>query len=96
MWNKALTTAGFIFIARTDLDTGIGLDRSLRVIGRPSTFYADRVGFCDKFRDRQELRHRLERLARVILIQTGDDHTLANFCKPIDGVDDRELSCREK
>jgi hypothetical protein len=33
--------------------------------------------FRDVFGDREQLRHRLERLAQIILIQPGDDDALA-------------------
>ena len=52
-------------------------DEPLRVVGRVPADHADGVGLGDVLGDRQQLRHRLERLAQVILVEPGDDHAHA-------------------
>ena len=52
-------------------------DQPLRVVGRVAADHADGVGLGDVLGDRQQLRHRLERLAQVVLVEAGDDHPLA-------------------
>src|SRR5258706_6782039 len=81
--DEAFAAAGLVFIARTDLDEGFGFDGSLRIVGRRSAFYADGVGFCDEFRDGQELRHRLDCAARIILIEGRADDAGFVFSKQI-------------
>jgi hypothetical protein len=44
------------------------------VAGRVAAHHADGVGLGDVFRNRQQLRHRLEGLAQVVLVQPGHDH----------------------
>jgi hypothetical protein len=47
------------------------------VVGRVAADDADREGLRDVFGNGQQLRHRLERAAQIILIQTGHDDALA-------------------
>ena len=49
----------------------------LGVIGRIAAHHADRQRLGDVFGDREELWHRLERLAQVVLIEPGHDDPLA-------------------
>ena len=49
----------------------------LRVVGRVAAHHADRQRLGDVLGDRQQLRHRLERLAEVVLVEAGDDDALA-------------------
>jgi hypothetical protein len=43
--------------------------------GPPHTMQIASV-FGDVFRNREQLRHRLERLAQIILVEPGHDHAL--------------------
>ena len=81
MRNEALAAAGFVFVARADFDTFFRFDGALRIVGGAAAFDADRVGFCDKFGNRKKLRHWLERLAGIILIEAGNDDALTRICK---------------
>ena len=48
-------------------------DQPLRVVGRVAAHHADGARLGDVFGDRQQLRHRLERLAEVVLVEAGHD-----------------------
>ena len=52
-------------------------DEPLRVVGGIAADHADGERLGDVFGDRQQLRHRLERLAEVVLVEPGDDDALA-------------------
>src|SRR6266545_1238878 len=52
-------------------------DEPLRMVGRVAAHHADRQRLGDVFGDRQQLRHRLEGLPEIILVEAGDDDALA-------------------
>src|SRR5690348_13777343 len=72
-----MTASGFIRALRSHQDPLTARDEPLGVIGRRAAHHADRQGLGDVLRNREQLRHRLERLAEVILVQAGDDDALA-------------------
>ena len=65
----------------------------LRVIGGIAAHHADRARLGDVLGDRQQLRHRLERLAEIILVEAGDDH--AHAARGQLGGDVRQLRIEE-
>ena len=62
---------------RANQDALAARDQPLCVIGGGAAHHADRQRLGDVLGDRQELRHRLERLAEIVLIEPGHDHALA-------------------
>jgi hypothetical protein len=71
------TTPRLVRALRADEHALTARDEPLRVIGGRAADNADGEGLRDVLRDRQELRHRLERLAEIVLVEAGDDHALA-------------------
>jgi len=51
-------------------------DQALRVVGGIAAHHADRERLGDVLGNRQQLRHRFERLAEIILVEAGDDDAL--------------------
>src|SRR5437763_15211899 len=91
MRHKTFTASRLVFVTCTNLDACLGLDRPLRVIRSAAAFDTDRVRFRNEFSNRQQLRHRLERLAGIVLIQPCYDNATAFTSKCIYGVDDLHI-----
>src|ERR1051326_2162290 len=72
-----MPAGGFVGARGTDEDAFAAGDEALRVVGGSAADHADRERLGDVLGDREQLRHRLERLAEIILVQTGDDDALA-------------------
>src|SRR5713226_8134278 len=64
---EAVAAASFVKTARADEHAVAARDEALRVIRRLTAHDADRVCLGDVFGDRQQVWHRLERPAEVIL-----------------------------
>src|SRR5207253_10398710 len=77
VWHKTLATASLVHAGGADRDALFGFENALRVVRGLAALDANRVGFGDVFGDSEQLRHRLPRLAGVVLIQSGDDHAHA-------------------
>src|SRR5512147_944686 len=52
-------------------------DLAIGAVGRLAAHDTDGERLGDELRDREQLRHRLERLALVVLVEPRDDHPLA-------------------
>ena len=74
---EAVAAARFVNAARTDQHAIAAGDEPLCVIRRVTADDADGERLGDVLGDRQQLRHRLERASKEILIQPGDDDPLA-------------------
>ena len=72
-----MAAARLVQAGRADQHAVAAGDEPLRVVGRVAADDADGERLGDVLGDRQQLRHRLERPAEVILIEPGDDHALA-------------------
>jgi len=70
-----VTAARFVHPGGADQHAVAAGDQPLRVVRRIAADDADGQRLGDVFGNREELRHRLERTAQVVLIQTRDDHT---------------------
>jgi hypothetical protein len=57
-------------------------DEALRVVGRVAAHHTDGARLGDVLGDGQQLRHRVEGLAQVILVQPGHDHAHAARGQP--------------
>ena len=74
---EAAPAARLVHPVRAEQHAVAAGDEPLRVIGRVAAHHADGVGLGDVLGDRQQLRHRLERLAQIVLVEPGDDHAHA-------------------
>jgi hypothetical protein len=63
------------------------------MVGRIAANHADGEGLGDVLGDRQQLRHRFERPAQIVLIQAGDDDPLAAIGERVTGR--REIEVEE-
>src|SRR5215216_7705288 len=70
---EARAAACLVGPLRAEQHTVAAWDEALCVVRRIAADHADSQGLGDVFRDREQLRHRLERLAEIILIQSGND-----------------------
>ena len=70
---EAAAAARLVSALRADEHALAAGDKALRVIGRGAAHHADGQGLGDVFGDGEELRHRLERLSEVVLIEPGHD-----------------------
>ena len=77
MGDEAAAAAGFVSVGRADDDARVLLDDALRVVGGLAAANADGVRLGDVLGDGEQLRHRLEGLAGVVLIEAGDDDARA-------------------
>src|SRR5439155_14661973 len=75
-WVEAVPAARFVHAARAEQDAVAARHEPLGVIRGVAAHDADRQRFRDVFRDCEELRHRLERTAEVILVEPGHDDPL--------------------
>ena len=91
MRDEALSAARLVLVARTDLDALFGFDSALRVVRRATALDADGVRLRNEFRDRQQLRHRFERPARVVLIKPGNDNAFPVRRKLVHCVDQTHI-----
>src|SRR5438105_5079087 len=73
---EAMPAARFVDAAGADEHAVGAGDEPLRVVRGVAADDADRERLGDVFRDGQELRHRLERPAQIVLIEAGHDHAL--------------------
>ena len=55
--------------------------KTMRMVGRATAFYADGVYLLDVFRDGHKCRHRTERLAEEVCIETCNDDSDAPVCQ---------------
>jgi hypothetical protein len=69
---------------RTEQHAVAARHQTLRVVGRIPADHADRQCLGDVLGNRKQLRHRLERLAEIILVEPRDDHPLATVGKLVD------------
>ena len=72
-----MAAARFVDAGRADQHAVAAGDEPLRVIRGIAADDADGERLGDVFGNRQKLRHRLERPAEVVLVQTGHDHAFA-------------------
>src|SRR3989475_12324015 len=79
VWHKTLATASLVHAGGADRDALFGFENALRAVRGLAALDANRVGFGDVFGDSEQLRHRLPRLAGVVLIQSIHDHAYAAF-----------------
>ncbi len=63
------------------------------MVGRGAADHADGERLGDVLGDRQQLRHRLERLAEIVLVEAGDDDALALIGERV--ADRRQLGIEE-
>src|SRR4029453_5667235 len=75
-WIETVPAARFVGAGRADEDALLRGDEPLGMVGRTAADHADRQRLRDVLGRRQQLRHRLERLAEVILIESGHDDAL--------------------
>src|SRR4029453_18886541 len=73
---EAAAAAGLVRSLRADEHAFAAGDEALRVVGRRATHHADRQRLRDVLSNGQELWHRFERLAKVVLIEASDDDAL--------------------
>src|ERR1051326_3080856 len=76
-------TPCFVGIHCTDEKTIRTLYKPLCAIGRRSAPNTDGQSLCDVFRDRKELRHRIEWFTSKILIKTSHDDALSAVRQPV-------------
>src|SRR5581483_10546614 len=74
---EAVAAPRFVETASADQHAVAARDEPLRVIRGIAADDANRQRLRDVFRDREELRHRLERPAQIILIEPRDDDPFA-------------------
>ena len=74
---EAMAAARFVQPRCADEHAIRARNQALGVVRRIAADDADREGLGDVLGDREQLRHRLERTAQVVLIQSGHDHALA-------------------
>src|SRR5438270_8089436 len=77
--DKAAAAARLVAVRSADDDLALDLHDALRVVGGLAAADADGVRLGDVLGDGEELRHRLEGLARVVLVESGDDDTKATL-----------------
>src|SRR5262245_55831481 len=73
---EAHAATSFVGALRSEQDAVTAWDEALRVIGWIAAHHTDRQCLGDVFRDGEELGHRFERLAEVILIESRHDDAL--------------------
>ena len=74
MRDEAAAAARFVHAASANRHTPFGCKDPLRVIGGLAAADTDSMRLGNVFGDGQQLRHRLKGLARVVLIESGDNH----------------------
>ncbi len=75
--------AGLVYVTGSYHHALFALDQALRAVCRIATTHTDGQCFCDVFSDGQQLGHRIERAAKIILIQPCNDHTLSHVSQAI-------------
>jgi len=88
---EATPASGLVFVTGPDLDAGFGFDRALRVVRRGAAFYADGVCFGDELRHAEQLGHRFERPAGVILVQPRNYHALSLSGELVNRIDESHI-----
>src|SRR5262245_37358745 len=76
---EAAATAGFVRTTSSDHDQFVAFDQALGVYGGISAADTDGQQLSDFLRDGQKARHRFERPALVVRVESGDDDTLAQI-----------------
>src|SRR6185437_11769067 len=74
---ETVAAACLVGSLRADENAFAARDQALRMVRGRTADHADGERLGDVLGDRQQLWDRLERLAEVILIEAGDNHTLA-------------------
>ena len=90
-----MTAPCFIQIFCSDDYAFMRIGRSLRSVRRVSAYHAYCQGLCNVFSDREKLRHRLEGLAAIVLVESRNDHALSGIRKlfaDVDNIRSEELS----
>src|SRR5690349_3408615 len=70
----AAAAAGLVQVGAAHDDAAGARDLAIRAIRRAAAHHADGQRLRDVLGDREQLRHGFERLARVVLVEPGDDH----------------------
>src|SRR5262249_25491949 len=74
---ETASASGLVRALSSDEHSFIARDEPLRMIRRSAADHADGQRLRDVLRNRQQLRHWIERLAQVVLVEPGDDDSLA-------------------
>src|SRR5438045_1537616 len=90
---ETMPAARLVRPLRADEDPFAAGDQTLRVVRRRAADHANRERLRDVFRDGEQLRHWLERLAEIVLIEARDDHALALIRQS--RADSRQLGIEE-
>src|SRR5437667_2124988 len=72
-WIETVTAPRLVQTARANQHPVAAVDQTLRMVRRLATHDTDRQRLGDVLGNRQQLRHRVERAAEIILIQTRHD-----------------------
>ena len=90
---EAGATARLVRALRAEQHAIAARHETLRVVGRIAAHHADRQRLGDVLRDREQLRHRLERLAEIVLVESGHDDAFAAVRQLVD--DGRQVLIEE-
>src|SRR5258708_6306745 len=80
---EAAPAARLVDLGAAHDDAAATLHLAVRAIGRCAAHDADGERLGDVFRDREQLRHGLERAAEVVLVEAGDDDALSHTREPL-------------
>ena len=85
----AVAAERFVDVGLSEDHKLVTLGKSVGVVCRASASYAYCVNLLDVFSDCHERRHRTERLAEEVCIETGDDHSYPAICESLYDFYDR-------
>ena len=74
-----LAAERLVSVLFTQDDQFLGIRQAVGMVGQSAAADADGVNFLDVFGDGHQTGHGAERLAEIVGIQTGDDHTDATL-----------------
>ena len=90
-----MTAPCFIHVFGAHDNAFVRLRGALCAVGRIPANDTDCKGLRDVLGDCEKLRHRLERLAPIVLVESGNDHAFSSVCKllaDVHNVWSKELS----
>src|SRR4029453_12495129 len=81
---EAHAATSFVGALRPQEDPVAARNEALRVVRWIAAHHTNRQRLGDVFRDGEQLRHRLERFAEVILVESGNNHALSAIGQFVD------------